>query len=273
MAKIPKLETDMDIIAKMGDDPRADDGLETDEFKSKFDEAGNIIKTYINEVLIPNTLGQIEGSFSMGAEQPEGPALWFRVTRSTENGTYGVLCYVDAENTVVPLTPAITIADIDSLQDELDKKVRFVHSESQPEAPALWFQITGQTDGKLIGNMSYIGEDNVVRILMPKLGIADISELQQALNKKTEIAFYSGILLSDGWGDVFPYEQTLLFDGIKETDRPDVDLDLSGDVDVPAINEAWSAILRVTSSNGAITAYCYSDAPLIDIPIQLKVVR
>lgn len=51
---IEKLSADLDIISKLGDYPLADDGMEPDQFKAKFDEAGKIIKQYINEVLIPS---------------------------------------------------------------------------------------------------------------------------------------------------------------------------------------------------------------------------
>ena len=51
---IEKLSADLNIISKLGDYPLADDGLEPDQFKEKFDEAGKIIKQYINEVLIPS---------------------------------------------------------------------------------------------------------------------------------------------------------------------------------------------------------------------------
>lgn len=51
---IEKLIADLNIISKLGDYPLADDGLEPDQFKAKFDEAGKLIKQYINEVLIPS---------------------------------------------------------------------------------------------------------------------------------------------------------------------------------------------------------------------------
>ena len=51
---IKKLSADLNIISKLGDYPLADDGLEPDQFKSKFDEAGKLIKQYINEVLVPS---------------------------------------------------------------------------------------------------------------------------------------------------------------------------------------------------------------------------
>ena len=51
---IEKLSADLNIISKLGDYPLADDGLEPDQFKAKFDEAGKLIKQYINEVLVPS---------------------------------------------------------------------------------------------------------------------------------------------------------------------------------------------------------------------------
>lgn len=51
---IEKLIADLNIISKLGDYPLADDGLEPEQFKAKFDEAGKLIKQYINEVLVPS---------------------------------------------------------------------------------------------------------------------------------------------------------------------------------------------------------------------------
>lgn len=51
---IEKLSADLNIISKLGDYPLADDGLEPEQFKAKFDEAGKLIKQYINEVLVPS---------------------------------------------------------------------------------------------------------------------------------------------------------------------------------------------------------------------------
>lgn len=51
---IEKLSADLNIISKLGDYPLADNGLEPDQFKAKFDEAGKLIKQYINDILIPS---------------------------------------------------------------------------------------------------------------------------------------------------------------------------------------------------------------------------
>lgn len=50
---IPEISTDLDIIAKLADEPNDVGGLSAAELKAKFDEAGNAIKEYINGTLIP----------------------------------------------------------------------------------------------------------------------------------------------------------------------------------------------------------------------------
>ena len=50
---IPKLETDVKIVSKIPNYPGSEGGLTPEEFKQKFDEAPQIIKDFINNVLIP----------------------------------------------------------------------------------------------------------------------------------------------------------------------------------------------------------------------------
>ena len=51
---IPAFEEDVDVIQKLDDEPNDVGGLTAAELKAKFDEAGNRIKTYLNETLIPS---------------------------------------------------------------------------------------------------------------------------------------------------------------------------------------------------------------------------
>lgn len=49
---LQKLTKDMQIITKLDDEPNDVGGLTADELKAKFDEAGEIIKSYLNDVLL-----------------------------------------------------------------------------------------------------------------------------------------------------------------------------------------------------------------------------
>jgi len=51
---IPGLDNDLDIIQKLDDEPNDVGGLTAAELKAKFDAAGNIIKGYVNEQLLPS---------------------------------------------------------------------------------------------------------------------------------------------------------------------------------------------------------------------------
>lgn len=50
---IPGIDFDMDIIQKLDDEPNDVGGLTAAELKAEFDKAGNLIKSYINETLLP----------------------------------------------------------------------------------------------------------------------------------------------------------------------------------------------------------------------------
>ena len=54
--EIQYLDGDLSIIQKLDDEPNDVGGLTSAELKERFDRAGNIIKEYINETLIPAIL-------------------------------------------------------------------------------------------------------------------------------------------------------------------------------------------------------------------------
>ncbi len=71
MANLSKFTDDLDIIATLDTEPNDIGGLSADELKAKFDEAGNIIKKYINETLIPELAGT-DGAANIGIETIAG---------------------------------------------------------------------------------------------------------------------------------------------------------------------------------------------------------
>ena len=50
---IQKFDKNMNIVAALDDEPNDVGGLTSAELKAKFDEGGNSIQTYINNVLLP----------------------------------------------------------------------------------------------------------------------------------------------------------------------------------------------------------------------------
>lgn len=56
--QVDPLTRDLNIIQKLDDEPNDVGGLSAQELKAKFDEAGNAIKDYINDSLIPQVLSE-----------------------------------------------------------------------------------------------------------------------------------------------------------------------------------------------------------------------
>lgn len=93
-------------------------------------------------------------------------------------------------------------------------------------------------------------------------------------NTKAETKTYKGSLLASGWSESAPFTQTVTIAGMLSTDYPFVDIDLSEVENAQSVIEAWNMVGRITvSGDNTIIAYCYEEAPAVDIHIVFKVVR
>lgn len=70
---LTKMNTDLNIIAALDDEPNSVGGLSATELKAKFDESGNAIKTYINETLTAE-LEADAAAETLGALDKDGAA-------------------------------------------------------------------------------------------------------------------------------------------------------------------------------------------------------
>lgn len=68
-----KFNEDMEIIAKLSDEPNDADGLTAAELKARFDLAGKLLKQFLNEVLLTE-LGGAGGAGSIGVGPVNGTA-------------------------------------------------------------------------------------------------------------------------------------------------------------------------------------------------------
>lgn len=62
---IPAFDGDMEIIQALADEPNDEDGLSAAELKAKFDRAGELLKAYLNETLLPYLKSE-DGAASLG---------------------------------------------------------------------------------------------------------------------------------------------------------------------------------------------------------------
>lgn len=116
----------------------------------------------------------------------------------------------------------------------------------------------------------------VSAMLAEKMDAQSGVELAAEVAGKASTAGYTATLLGAGWSAGVPHTQTVEVEGILATDNPFVDVDMSGAATGAAgtaLSDAWMLVGRVEAGAGSITAHCYDDAPAVDIPLILKVVR
>lgn len=85
---------------------------------------------------------------------------------------------------------------------------------------------------------------------------------------------FTGTFLADGWtGTKAPYTQTITISGMKSTYEPIVDVSLS-DILSDRINQtaSWSKINKIVTASDAVTAYCDTSKPTVDLTVRFKVV-
>ena len=92
--------------------------------------------------------------------------------------------------------------------------------------------------------------------------------------EKAETKTYLGVFAASDWSESAPYTQEIAVNGILGSDNPLVDIDLSEVEDVLRVIEGWSYIGRCTvNEDNKVVAYCYQEAPAVDLPVMFKVVR
>ena len=87
--------------------------------------------------------------------------------------------------------------------------------------------------------------------------------------------YYTATLKASDWGTTIPYTQTVTVSGIKASDNPIVDINMSSATESnnEELMNAWSFVGRIATNDGSITAYCYDEKPEADISINLLAVK
>lgn len=83
---------------------------------------------------------------------------------------------------------------------------------------------------------------------------------------------YTATIPVGGWnGSSAPYTQTVVVEGIKNTDTPVIDAILSSNTET-ALQESdsWGYVSKITTNNNSITATCLEYKPEVSINIQIK---
>jgi hypothetical protein len=82
---ITPMTDDLNIIAALPDEPTEEGGMTNAQLKAKFDEAGNIIKGYINDTLIPDVHDEIGAAQMRQGNMPIGGTTGQVLCKATDN--------------------------------------------------------------------------------------------------------------------------------------------------------------------------------------------
>lgn len=117
------------------------------------------------------------------------------------------------------------------------------------------------------------GTENVIKsISLDDFG--HVTSIDSAVVESGSVSeTYTGTLTSAGWSGSDPLTQTVAVTGLLATDNPTIDITFVDNYNTDTATAIeWTKIYRITTQDDQITAYAV-EQPLVDIPIQIKVVR
>jgi len=130
----------------------------------------------------------------------------------------------------------------------------------------------------------YTDELSDVKTFTPNPGIitaegdpvnaVNLNHMEQGIFDKADVIEYTATIPYTSWtGSVAPFTKVVTVTGILATDKPIVDIVLTGTYATDLIlTENWGLVYRITTSANNITVYA-NEVPSANIPIILKVVK
>lgn len=234
---LPQFSEDMDIIQKLGDTPGTDNNLDWKQLQAKFDEAGNLIKIYLNSIVpLLNAAFRNEGAVITG-----GTVIGDLDVNG--NRLFGI---------------ATPTADSDAASKKyVDSSVSDAKNASLPRA-----------GGAMTGNIS-MGGNTVQGLKSPTAG-ADAATKDYVDGKRHTFT----ATLGTAWAGSGPYTQTVAVSGILAADMPHIMPVYSSDnATAIAQKEGWSCVSKAEAAAGGIKFTCFEDKPGAAVPLQIEVMR
>lgn len=99
------------------------------------------------------------------------------------------------------------------------------------------------------------------------------TDIENDINSRT---FSTGVQLPvSNWSSSAPYTQTVNIEGMRSTDVPIIDLNISGGSDstVEGRITSWGRVSYFSTGDGTLTAVCRKEKPTNSFDITIKVVR
>lgn len=292
-----KLNEDLDIIVKLDDEPNDVGGFSADELKAKFDEAGNLIKEYLNSVLLVEL--EQDGASNIGVQNVEGlvattlKGAFEEIIQAMADITQGSVA--DGSITSIKLANgsvetakisdgnvtsakiadhAITEEKIDSLAVTLEKIAnKAISTEKLNDYAVTTVKIgTGSVTEEKLAN-SAVANGKIADSAVGTSKIADSSVTGAKLAANAVSSVYTATLNTTWTGSSAPYSKAQTISGILASDNPIIDLVPSDTyAEAQQQEEAWASIYRVVASANALTFYAH-EKPTVSLPIKVQCIR
>lgn len=237
------LDIDLDIIAKLDDEPNDVGGLSGDALKREFDKSGNLIKRYINESLIPD----IEYGLTK-ASQGAGPS----------GGIDGETLKDDSVDDI----------KIKSLDGKKIKRGTLPIESLPPESISREY---------LADDATKLKEEDFPNGVVSQRALApnSVSSLQLEKSSVTgeKIApdlksLYVSLSIPTNWAGVAPFRNRVLVRGMKVAE--DISITLDEDKATSDMSEAYASLVMESAADGVVK---YVSNVLPDVTISLSITQ
>ena len=289
---LTRLTDDLDIISVLDNEPNDVGGLSADEFKAEFDKAGNIIKKYINEVLLTELASAI-GAENIGIAKVDGltgigtvQAALAKIEKQMADMTQGAVA--DASISTEKLSDlAVTTAKLAAACVTAAKLAAACVETAKIADKAVTARCiddkavgTAQLGDKCVGG-EQIDDLAVVErcIAAGAVGTAKIKNAAVTTDKiaagavTTEL---TGTLTAAGWADDASggYLQTIAGAGLLASDtlaEIDINPGEASAAQIMAWDDAWSFVTGWMDAGQA--TILFREKPGIDVPVRIRVWR
>lgn len=296
---LTKLLADLYIMSLLDDEPNDVGGMSSAELKAKFDEAANVIKTYINESLIPELAGA-NGAGSVGIDTIPGltgastvQAALAKIEEQMVEMTQGAV----ADESITTAKLAAAAVGTDKIKDGAVTSVKLADLAVTAARLADLAVETAKIKDKAV-TTAKIADKAVTTAQLgdASVGTAQLDALSVTAAKLAALAVETAkikdkavtmakladhavsvdytVTLDTTWsGDAAPYTKEQTINGILAADAPLIDLVPSATfADAEKQADAWALVYRAVTAANKITFYAKAK-PTVSIPLQIRCIR
>ena len=183
-----------------------------------------------------------------------------------------------ARNNIGAGTSNITSGDISAQINNNSVKFSGAQNLTEDQKKQARNNIGAGTSNLTNSNITNAIDNNCVKFNAQELTVTQKAQARENIAAGTSnvvILNTTATFTSGGWTTTAPYTQSVTITGLTADDTPIIDFDYSSATmeNYTNLQDNYNKILRFTSGENSITAYCYDSAPTIDVKINIKAVK